>query len=170
MLLAASNAFGAICLNAPGLEMFNAAKPIHHFFNLFTSPQFLRANGELDVATLLGTAMDELMRHHPVLKPDVIQAVIDMAKRVIEMGHQEIGIPADDSHLLRAAKPGELETKASTVESTESEDATKSTADPKPADAVPDDKDKKDCVLVSFIDVVARVSGISIQYFNSTHV
>jgi E3 ubiquitin-protein ligase HUWE1 len=158
--LAASNAFGAICLNAPGLEMFNAAKPIHHFFNLFTSPQFLRANGEVDVATLLGTAMDELMRHHPVLKPDIIQAVIDMAKRVIEMGHQEIGKPADDSHLLRAAKPGETESNADTLETSESTDIAKDTADTKTTDSVSDDKDKKDCILVSFIDVVARVSGV----------
>ncbi|KAH8549675.1 hypothetical protein BGW37DRAFT_459292 [Umbelopsis sp. PMI_123] len=156
VLLAASNAFGAICLNAPGLEMFNAAKPIHHFFNLFTSPQFLRANGEVDVATLLGTAMDELMRHHPVLKPDIIQAVIDMAKRVIEMGHQEIGKPADDSHLLRAAKPGETESKADALETSESTDIAKDTADTKTTDSVSDDKDKKDCILVSFIDVVAR--------------
>lgn len=155
VLLAASNAFGAICLNAPGLEMFNAAKPIHHFFNLFTSPQFLRANGEVDVATLLGTSMDELMRHHPVLKPDIIKAVIDMTKRVIEMGHQEIGRPGDDSHLLRAAKPGETEPKP-TSESSEVIDSTKSSGDVKSTEPMSDDKDKRDSVLVSFIDVVAR--------------
>lgn len=137
--------------------MFNAAKPIHHFFNLFTSPQFLRANGEVDVATLLGTSMDELMRHHPVLKPDIIKAVIDMTKRVIEMGHQEIGKPGDDSHLLRAAKPGETEPNP-TSESSEVTDSTKSSGDVKSTEPMSDDKDKRDSVLVSFIDVVARAS------------
>ncbi|KAJ2962784.1 hypothetical protein NQZ79_g2089 [Umbelopsis isabellina] len=154
VLLAASNAFGAICLNAPGLEMFNAAKPIHHFFNLFTSPQFLRANGEVDVATLLGTSMDELMRHHPVLKPDIIKAVIDMAKRVNEMGHQEIGKPADDSHLLKAAKPDEVDKPV--TESTEQGESPKGSGDLKTTEPAADEKDKRDCVLVSFIDVVAR--------------
>jgi E3 ubiquitin-protein ligase HUWE1 len=142
--------------------MFNAAKPIHHFFNLFTSPRFLRANGEVDVATLLGTSMDELMRHHPVLKPDIIKAVIDMAKRVNEMGHQEIGKPGDDSHLLKAAKPDEVDKPV--AESTEQGESPKISGDLKTPESAADDKDKRDCVLVSFIDVVARVSYLIFIY------
>lgn len=90
-----------------------------------------------------------------------------MTKRVIEMGHQEIGKPGDDSHLLKAAKPGETESKPTSSESTDNVKTTgdaKATEDAKSTDVTTDEKDKRDSVLVSFIDVVARASSFTLCY------
>jgi E3 ubiquitin-protein ligase HUWE1 len=134
VLLAAVNAFGAMCLNSQGLDMFNQEKPLPHFFDLMASHDFLRNPIDIDRATGLGSTMDELIRHHPSLKPAVFQCVTALIKKVIVMGTDEQGQgkPSDNSHLLQARQEGAV------VE-----------GDEKPADKV-------ECLLVSFIDLVSR--------------
>lgn len=152
VLLAAINGFGAICLNPSGLEMFNKANPLPHFFDLLTDHEFLRNTTEVDSSTALGNTMDELIRHHPSLKPTVFECLTRMIKKVIEMGSDEIGKPNNDSHRLKVMpKPGEQQDVDMTpAKSDEGGDATSSAEEPK--------KDEKtESLLVSFIDMVARV-------------
>ena len=136
VLMAAVNAFGAMCLNTQGLDMFNREKPLPHFFELMTSHEFLRNPIDIDSATGLGSTMDELIRHHPSLKPEVFKCVTVMIKKVLDMGSdmEGIGKSSDNSHLLQVRKPEE--------EASEQEDE--------------DKPPKVECLLVSFIDLVAR--------------
>lgn len=138
VLMAAVNAFGAICLNAPGLDMFNQEKPLSHFFELMTSSEFLKTPIDIDCATTLGSTMDELVRHHPSLKPTVFECVTTMVKKVLEMGSDMNGPGAanDNSHLIQTRSTSAMETDTTTEE---------------------DDKAGKfECLLVSFIDMVSR--------------
>ncbi|ORE21321.1 hypothetical protein BCV71DRAFT_241689 [Rhizopus microsporus] len=138
VLMAAVNAFGAICLNAPGLDMFNQEKPLPHFFELMTSSEFLKTPIDIDCATTLGSTMDELVRHHPSLKPAVFECVTTMVKKVLEMGSDMNGPGAanDNSHLIQTRSTSAMETDTTTEE---------------------DDKAGKfECLLVSFIDMVSR--------------
>ncbi|KAI8978993.1 hypothetical protein BDB01DRAFT_852215 [Pilobolus umbonatus] len=134
VLIAAVNAFGAMCLNAQGLDMFNKEKPLPHFFELMTSHEFLGSSADVDSATGLGSTMDELIRHHPSLKRSVFDCVTTMIKKVLEMGSDVNGIgkPSDNSHQIHA--------QPDTDEKKEYDD--------KP--------EKVECLLVSFIDLVSR--------------
>lgn len=134
VLVAAVNAFGAICLNTQGLEMFNQVKPLPHFFDLITSNDFLRNPLDIDCATALGSTMDELVRHHPSLKPAVFECVTTMVQKVLTMG-QDLDGPGkanDNSHLIQ--------TRSNAMETEEEKDR----------------PEKFECLLVSFIDMVAR--------------
>ncbi|EIE81892.1 hypothetical protein RO3G_06597 [Rhizopus delemar RA 99-880] len=138
VLLAAVNAFGAICLNAQGLDMFNQVKPLPHFFDLITSNEFLRNPIDIDCATALGSTMDELVRHHPSLKPSVFECVTTMVKKVLEMGNDMNGPGKanDNSHLIQTRSANAMDTDGNTEEEDKSE--------------------KFECLLVSFIDMVSR--------------
>ncbi|KAG0010498.1 hypothetical protein BGZ80_001435, partial [Entomortierella chlamydospora] len=67
-------AFGAICLNSAGLEMFNKEFSIKKFFDIFTSIPHVRAFQDNDIASSLGVSMDELVRHQPTLKANKTRA------------------------------------------------------------------------------------------------
>ncbi|KAI7890813.1 uncharacterized protein EV154DRAFT_421482, partial [Mucor mucedo] len=100
VLMAAVHAFGAICLNSAGLDMFAEARPLPHFFQLMTSPSFVTNPAEVGGVTVLGTTMDELIRHHPKLKGEVFVCANQLLLRVIEVGNAEEGKPLDNSHQL----------------------------------------------------------------------
>ncbi|KAI8368284.1 uncharacterized protein BYT42DRAFT_522115 [Radiomyces spectabilis] len=143
VLIAAVHAFGAICLNPPGLEMFNQVKPLPHFFDMMTSHEFLRQSSEIDASTNLGSTMDELIRHHPSLKPEVFSCITCMIKKVMEMGRSDVGKPSNNSHLLQLTKKaGTMDVEMSDREDTKTED--------------PKAEEKVECLLVSFIDLISR--------------
>ncbi|OBZ91840.1 E3 ubiquitin-protein ligase ptr1 [Choanephora cucurbitarum] len=100
VLMAAVHAFGAICLNSTGLDMFRRQNPLPHFFQLMTSPTFVSNSFDVSSVTALGTTMDELIRHQPGLKVDVFKCANQLLQQVIEAGHLEQGKPQDDSHCL----------------------------------------------------------------------
>lgn len=100
VLMAAVHAFGAICLNSAGLDMFAEARPLPHFFSLMTAPSFVTNPAEVGGVTVLGTTMDELIRHHPKLKGEVFLCANQLLLRVIEVGNSEDGKPLDNSHQL----------------------------------------------------------------------
>ena len=72
-----------MCLNTRGLQSFIAAEPFDHLFSVLVSPEYLPAMRKKkgtdqvgDTASSLGVAMDELMRHQPALRINVIAALI----------------------------------------------------------------------------------------------
>ncbi|KAF9918729.1 hypothetical protein BX616_006259 [Lobosporangium transversale] len=84
-------AFGAICLNPAGLEMFNKEFSIKKFFDIFTSIPHVQAFQDNDVASNLGVSMDELIRHQPSLKANVMSEIVAMLKQVLTMcGSEEV--------------------------------------------------------------------------------
>ncbi|OJJ44033.1 hypothetical protein ASPZODRAFT_135477 [Penicilliopsis zonata CBS 506.65] len=77
------NAFGAICLNSSGLSLFQSSHALESFFEIFESPQHVKClKDDPNLVRSLGTAFDELVRHHPALKTSIMSAVIVMVARV----------------------------------------------------------------------------------------
>ncbi|KAI9022914.1 hypothetical protein CLU79DRAFT_859109 [Phycomyces nitens] len=155
VLIAAVNAFGALCLNEKGLEMFNEANPLPHFFDLITRPDYVRNPLEIDHATSLGSHMDELIRHHPTLKPEVFKCVLRLMEKVEEIGKSPIGKPSDNSHQLQLItdstdtkdkksgnEPAEKSGQALTLAPKQEEEQKK--------------EEKSECMLVMFIDLISR--------------
>ncbi|KAI7900225.1 uncharacterized protein BX663DRAFT_554130 [Cokeromyces recurvatus] len=100
VLTAGIHAFGAICLNSSGLEMFHEIDPLPHFFQLLTSKSFVKSINDMGSMSVLGTTMDELIRHHPSLKTRAFECTNKLLLQVIEMGNSEEGKPSDNSHKL----------------------------------------------------------------------
>lgn len=67
---------GALCLNQTGQDQL-AARPniIPGLLSIFTSERHQRVLQEKENAVLIGTAIEELIRHHPSLKNAVYQAI-----------------------------------------------------------------------------------------------
>jgi E3 ubiquitin-protein ligase HUWE1 len=100
VLLSAVHAFGAICLNTPGLDMFKESNPLPHFFELLTAPSFVSNTYDVGNAPALGTTMDELIRHHPSLKVQVFEFANDLMLKVVQVGNSVEGQPLDNRHQL----------------------------------------------------------------------
>lgn len=87
------NVFSALCLNNRGLEAFAKYNPFEKLFNILLSPKYLpamrrRRSSEPtnDTASVLGNAMDELMRHQPSLRQDATMAIINLLEELVYMG------------------------------------------------------------------------------------
>ena len=77
------SAFGAICLNTTGLDMFLASGALESFFEIFESPDHVRSMAaEANLPKNLGQHFDELVRHHPRLKSAIMTSVILMCARL----------------------------------------------------------------------------------------
>lgn len=148
VLMPAVNAFGAICLNPQGINMFKEANPLPHFFDLICDREYPFNAEEPDIMTGLGNAFDELVRHHPSLKAEVITCITTMVKKVIDFGQSqdENIISKNDGHLLKTAPKAHDET--TTAEDTKEE--------------------KSESRLVLFIDRTARVC-MSVIYITHTN-
>ncbi|WVF67236.1 hypothetical protein IAT40_001984 [Kwoniella sp. CBS 6097] len=80
-----SNAIGAVCLNQAGLD-FITSHPgiITSLVNVVTLPSHEGVLGDRENPKYLGASLDELSRHHPILRPIIMKAVIDMLQRITE--------------------------------------------------------------------------------------
>lgn len=81
------NVFGAICLNTHGLALFNSHNPIPAFMKIFTSQKHCEILRESDLAGILGSSMDELVRHQPTLCDTVIREIIRTLRDIHKMDH-----------------------------------------------------------------------------------
>ncbi|KAJ5669993.1 uncharacterized protein N7477_005356 [Penicillium maclennaniae] len=81
------SAFGAICLNSSGLDLFQSSDALESFFEIFENPEHIKClKDDPNLVRNLGTTFDELVRHHPALKTSIMSAVIVMAARVSLLG------------------------------------------------------------------------------------
>lgn len=79
-------AFGALCLNENGMRMFQASSALQRYFEIFLSPKHIAVmNGDADVPASLGSQFDELVRHHPPLRPAIINAILEMVAGVNQL-------------------------------------------------------------------------------------
>ncbi|KAK6395996.1 hypothetical protein LTR65_010105 [Meristemomyces frigidus] len=77
--------FGAICLNdSHGIKLFQSSKAMMKYFDIFLSEKHVNAleDDPANIATAIGQGFDELARHHPRLKEQIVVAVVSMVKRV----------------------------------------------------------------------------------------
>jgi E3 ubiquitin-protein ligase HUWE1 len=93
IISALPNAFGAICLNAVGLDQFLKVNPVKPFLNVLSKEEHLRVLFDNDVPHLVGNSMDELIRHYPSTKDIVMKSVILLLEKVLEIG---VALKAED--------------------------------------------------------------------------
>ena len=76
-------AFGAMCLNTAGQELFLSSDVLDVYFEIFESPDHVKSlSSDTNTAKMLGGTFDELVRHHPRLKHTVIRTIVLMMARV----------------------------------------------------------------------------------------
>ncbi|KAF2792543.1 hypothetical protein K505DRAFT_375981 [Melanomma pulvis-pyrius CBS 109.77] len=79
-------AFGAICLNEAGMKLFQSSAALKRFFEIFESPAHVKAlDVDSEIAGLIGSSFDELVRHHPPLKSQVLSSLSEMIARVVQL-------------------------------------------------------------------------------------
>ena len=88
VITAIPNAIGALCLNQVGQDQL-AAQPatIPRLFMIFTSERHLKVLQEKENAVMIGSAIDELVRHHPTLTTTVFNGIQAMLQKAEEMGN-----------------------------------------------------------------------------------
>jgi E3 ubiquitin-protein ligase HUWE1 len=129
VISALPNAFGAICLNAAGIQQFNDCNPIQRFLDLLIEEKNIRPLQDKDFPHLIGNSVDELIRHHPILKEDIMKAIVVTLEKVVDIGQKYY----PDELLLNQLHPSS-------------------------APETADDNDKKEPRITIFIDIVTRVS------------
>ncbi|KAG0215073.1 hypothetical protein BGX33_001508 [Mortierella sp. NVP41] len=145
-------AFGAICLNSTGLEMFTKDFDIKKFFGVFTSVPHVRTFQDSDIASTLGVSMDELVRHQPTLKPKVMTELSEMLKTVLKLCESD-AVTEDDIFFC-------------TLQKTRAKDA------PPLGEVVEDDTskdDRKDSLVAQLIESSARFCESFFQNAASAH-
>lgn len=76
------NVFTAMCLNDRGLKQFKSYEPFDQIFRIVLSVKFLvtlrkkRSADAFESAQAIGGALDDLMRHYPELKHDMLKSII----------------------------------------------------------------------------------------------
>ncbi|KAJ3118397.1 hypothetical protein HDU96_001915 [Phlyctochytrium bullatum] len=131
VISALPNAFGAICLNQPGLDSFMEIRPMKNFLVHLIKEDNLRFLQDKDVPHLIGSAVDELVRHHPSLKDETMEAILHLLDRLLEIGN----VIHEDETELRSLQLFEGEGKDPPVKSR---------------------GDRKECRITLFIDIAAR--------------
>lgn len=141
------NAIGALCLNQTGQDQL-AARPgiVPALFSIFTSEKHQRMLQEKENAVIVGTGVEELVRHHPALKAAISESIMATLAKIEELGNAYV-VPEESRHwyTLRVIKPQQVVTPANpldlatdpgaatTSQSSTSAPATASTPAPTPA-------------------------------------
>jgi len=87
VIQAIPNAIGALCLNQAGQDQLTARPTIiPGLFSIFTSERHQRVLQDKENAVLIGSAVDELIRHHPSLKAAVFDAIKSTLSKIEDLG------------------------------------------------------------------------------------
>ncbi|KAF9227402.1 hypothetical protein BS17DRAFT_727628 [Gyrodon lividus] len=88
VIQAIPNAIGALCLNQDGQDQLSTRPSIiPGIFTIFTSERHLKVLRDKENAVLIGTSIDELIRHHPSLKTPVFDAVKATLSKIEDLGN-----------------------------------------------------------------------------------
>ncbi|KAI0360913.1 hypothetical protein OH77DRAFT_1558017 [Trametes cingulata] len=163
------NAIGALCLNQVGQDQLTARPNIiPSIFSIFTSEEHQRVLQEKENAVLIGTSIEELIRHHPSLKDKVFVSIKSTMAKIEELG-KAYTPPNDIKHMYRlqptapappttasavAEAPMEVDAAASVV----SQAPESSAQTPGEAPAPRDDlyNRPQDNIIISYIDVFGK--------------
>ncbi|KAF9460708.1 hypothetical protein BDZ94DRAFT_1323842 [Collybia nuda] len=111
VLQAIPNALGALCLNDVGQAQL-ARRPsiIPGLLSVFTSERHLKILLDRENAVLIGTAIDELIRHHPSLKAPVFDALKVTISKIEELGKNfEVSDDLWQWYFLTTVSPSNLD-------------------------------------------------------------
>lgn len=93
LITALPNIIGAIALNNEGLQRVKDANLIKKFFSVFDNNEYAKALVVDDISDFLGSAIDELARHYPDLKPLIIDEVVALVKRLPDAASKSLPRP-----------------------------------------------------------------------------
>lgn len=115
------NALGALCLNDTGREQLRArADVLPRLFFPFTSEKHANMLCERENASLYGAAIDELVRHQPELKEQILNCMVDMLRQLVAIGQKYQAPNSDSAELTMVdateAAPSQPEASASASE------------------------------------------------------
>lgn len=83
------NAIGALSLNQAGQNLLQSrTKVIPTIFSIFTSELHVSPLQEKSNASLIGGDVDELVRHHPWLKPGIFKGITDVLSRIEALANE----------------------------------------------------------------------------------
>lgn len=91
--LALPNVIGAIALNTEGLKLVQEHRLIERLFKIFYISKCARALVLPEETSLFSSSIEELSRHHPVLKPIVQNETIQILKRLPDYALQNLPKP-----------------------------------------------------------------------------
>jgi E3 ubiquitin-protein ligase HUWE1 len=125
VIQAVPNALGALCLNQEGLRQLSTRPTIiPGLMSIFTSPRHIKLLADKENAVLVGTAIDELIRHHPTLKTTVLDSIKSILSRIEDMGNAFVPSPEDKQwySLLPSEESPDAATLSATSDVTMEED------------------------------------------------
>ena len=86
VIAAIPSASAALCLNEVGLQQLNERQAIPAIFLVFTSERHARILRDRDHASVVGSTIDELIRHQPSLKKTVLEATLTFLNEIDRIG------------------------------------------------------------------------------------
>ena len=157
-----------MCLNEAGqTQLTKRPSIIPAIFSIFTSERHLKTLIDKENAVIIGTAVDELIRHHPALKLQVFDALKSTLSRIEDLGasyspppdikhwYQLVPVstlPFDDDVTMQddaaMESSGPIEVPQVAVEDIDDDNEDDDSTNPK----------SHDNIVVSYIDIVGRVS------------
>jgi len=165
VIQAIPNAIGALCLNEVGeAQLSNRPSIIPAIFAIFTSERHLKVLIDKENAVIIGTAVDELIRHHPSLKNPVFEALKSTLSHIENLGvgyvspadikqwYQLVPVSADQS------SDGDVTMEDAVVAADETADIVETAGEAVEEDQDDDEPHEKnhDNIVVSFIDILGR--------------
>lgn len=164
------NAIGALCLNETGqAQLKKRPSIIPAIFSIFTSERHLKVLIDKENAVIIGTAVDELIRHHPSLKAPVFDSLQATLSRIEDLGASYVP-PADIERWYQLMPTSVVShSDGDVVMQDESSDnvvlrqipPVTSTSEV-PEEETEEESKGHDNIVVSYIDIVGRVSYITI--------
>lgn len=148
VIQAIPNAIGALCLNQAGQDQLTARPTIiPGLFSIFTSERHQRILQDKENAVLIGSAVDELIRHHPSLKPAVFEAIKSTLSKVEDLGNTFT--PSENTESWY----GLVRTTASTIQAPVDEDVLMRSSDTAPSDeATSESTGRANALATSLVD------------------
>eukprot|EP00804_Cyclotella_cryptica_P030429 CCRYP_008520-RB/>CCRYP_008520-RB protein AED:0.03 eAED:0.03 QI:213/1/1/1/1/1/14/495/4469 len=89
LVMAIPNVILALSLTEAGAKSISKTNPFPALLSVFCSPKFAMPNSRCllnEMAAIVGTGMDEVMRHNPNLKSCVMKAIVQVMNRIVFIG------------------------------------------------------------------------------------
>ena len=174
VIQAIPNAIGALCLNEAGqAQLSKRPSIIPAILAIFTSERHLKVLIDKENAVIIGTAVDELIRHHPSLKSSVFDAIRSTLSNIEDLG-MSFACPTDVKQFYQLMPITGIASNSLLDDDITMQDEVRETTEA-PEDnaqeplleAADEDTDEDDIAaknhdntVVSFIDILGRVGGL----------
>jgi len=88
LIMGIPNVISALALTEAGAKAVSDINPFPAFLSILCSPAYAMPTSRclLDEATaIIGTSLDEMMRHVPNLRPQIMQAIVNSIRRIVSL-------------------------------------------------------------------------------------